>query len=197
MTARKSFRTVRKWNRAAPHAGTENSLPVAPAGTEIGWFGAREHQSCSAFTEGRVVVIRSLRRSARDGLRLLLADATMSVSQRLYVERQRHAHRNAEDGLGPEGRRLAREWRRIGHCRWRLGTGRCGRRGRPADAVVAGRVATYPEDVRRQSEDRPTAAAAANQSGVPKPCTVSGSGPCGCGVTLGVQARPRCRRMIV
>ena len=35
----------------------------------------------------------------------------------------------------------------------------------PADAVASGRVATSPEDVRRQSENRPTAAAAASQGG--------------------------------
>lgn len=34
-----------------------------------------------------------------------------------------------------------------------------------ADAVASGRVATSPEDVRRQSENRPTAAAAAAQGG--------------------------------
>jgi hypothetical protein len=34
-----------------------------------------------------------------------------------------------------------------------------------ADAVASGRVATSPEDVRRQSENRPTAAAAAGQGG--------------------------------
>jgi hypothetical protein len=34
-----------------------------------------------------------------------------------------------------------------------------------ADAVAAGRVATSPEDVRRQSENRPTAAAAAAKGG--------------------------------
>src|SRR3954452_14514877 len=34
-----------------------------------------------------------------------------------------------------------------------------------ADAIAAGRIATSPEDVRRQSENRPTAAAAAAQGG--------------------------------
>ena len=34
-----------------------------------------------------------------------------------------------------------------------------------ADAVASGRIATSPEDVRRQSENRPTAAAAASQGG--------------------------------
>ncbi|GJD95556.1 hypothetical protein [Methylobacterium iners] len=37
-----------------------------------------------------------------------------------------------------------------------------------ADGVASGRVATSPEDVRRQSENRPTAAAAAAQGGDPK-----------------------------
>jgi hypothetical protein len=37
--------------------------------------------------------------------------------------------------------------------------------GGQADAVASGRVATSPEDVRRQSENRPTAAAAAAQGG--------------------------------
>jgi hypothetical protein len=35
----------------------------------------------------------------------------------------------------------------------------------PADAVASGRVATSPEDVRRQSENRPTAAEAASRGG--------------------------------
>ena len=37
-----------------------------------------------------------------------------------------------------------------------------------ADSVASGRVATSPEDVRRQSENRPTTAAAAAQGGDPK-----------------------------
>jgi hypothetical protein len=37
--------------------------------------------------------------------------------------------------------------------------------GRQADSVASGRVATSPDDVRRQSENRPTAAAAAAQGG--------------------------------
>ena len=37
--------------------------------------------------------------------------------------------------------------------------------GAQADAVASGRIATSPEDVRRQSENRPTAAQAAAQGG--------------------------------
>lgn len=40
--------------------------------------------------------------------------------------------------------------------------------GTQADAVASGRLATSPEDVRRQSENRPTAAAAAAQGGAPE-----------------------------
>ncbi|ACS41730.1 conserved hypothetical protein [Methylorubrum extorquens AM1] len=37
-----------------------------------------------------------------------------------------------------------------------------------ADAVASGRIATSPEDVRRQSENRPTATQAASQGDDPK-----------------------------